>query len=153
MAIQIYECRLKKAGLLRVADVTAGESVINDVSAARIGAALVRDVPHEQVWALLLNGKNALLGAVRLAEGGLHGAALRPVDVLRPVLVAGASALVLIHNHPSGDPTPSAADVEMTRKLHEACELVGVYLLDHVVVTTDATRYRSMRNEGVSFLD
>jgi DNA repair protein RadC len=59
---------------------------------------------------------------------------LRPADVLRPALEDAASGIVLVHNHPSGDPTPSRADVEMTRALLEACELLGLYFLDHVIV-------------------
>jgi len=141
----MYECRLKKAGILRVADVAAGDSCLSGDEAARIGTALVRDVPHEQVWILLLNGRNLLMGAVRLSEGGLHGAALRPADVFRPVMVAGASAFVLIHNHPSGDPTPSAADLELTRNLLGVSEPLGLHFLDHLVVTRDPAKYSSMR--------
>jgi DNA repair protein RadC len=89
---------------------------------------------HEEVWLLCLDAKNALRSARRIAQGGLHGCALRPADVLRPALEDAASGIVLVHNHPSGDPTPSAADIEMTRLLVEACQVVGLYLLDHVIV-------------------
>ncbi|MEB2310768.1 MAG: DNA repair protein RadC [Sorangiineae bacterium] len=89
---------------------------------------------HEEVWLLGLDGRNGLKSARRVAQGGLHGCALGPRDVLRPALRDGASAIVLVHNHPSGDPTPSPEDVRMTRALAEACEAVGVALLDHVVV-------------------
>jgi len=89
---------------------------------------------HEEVWLLSLDGKNGLRSARRIGLGGLHGCALRPADVLRPALEDAASGIVLVHNHPSGDPTPSLADVELTRTLVEACQLVGLYLLDHVVV-------------------
>jgi DNA repair protein RadC len=89
---------------------------------------------HEEVWLLCLDGKNGLRSARRIARGGLHGCALRPADILRPALEDAASGIVLVHNHPSGDPTPSVADVELTRTLAEACQLVGLYLLDHVIV-------------------
>jgi DNA repair protein RadC len=89
---------------------------------------------HEEVWLLCLDGKNALRSARRIAQGGLHGCALRPADVLRPALEDAASGIVLVHNHPSGDPTPSLADIEMTRALVEACEVLGLHLLDHVIV-------------------
>ncbi len=91
-------------------------------------------LPHEEVWLLTLDGRNGLLGAARVAQGGLHGCALTPRDVLRPALREGGSAIVLIHNHPSGDPSPSLEDVHMTEALAVACEVVGVELLDHVVV-------------------
>src|SRR5688572_2637986 len=89
---------------------------------------------HEEVWLLCLDGKNALRSARRIAQGGLHGCALRPADVLRPALEDAASGIVIVHNHPSGDPTPSLADIEMTRALVEACQILGIQLLDHVIV-------------------
>lgn len=89
---------------------------------------------HEEVWLLCLDGKNALRSARRIAQGGLHGCALRPADVLRPALEDAASGIVIVHNHPSGDPTPSLADIEMTRALVEACQILGLHLLDHVIV-------------------
>jgi DNA repair protein RadC len=89
---------------------------------------------HEEVWLLCLDAKNALRSARRIARGGLHGCALRPADVLRPALEDAASGIVIVHNHPSGDPTPSVADIEMTRCLFEACQILGIQLLDHVIV-------------------
>ena len=89
---------------------------------------------HEEVWLLMLDGRNGLKSVARIAQGGLHGCALTPRDVLRPALRDGASAVILVHNHPSGEPTPSGEDVEMTRAVVAACEVVGVPLLDHVVV-------------------
>ena len=143
-AIQTYECRLRKARVLRLADV-GGVTRIGCCDELVLAAqAAMRDLPHEQVWLFLLNGRNDVQGAIRIGEGGLHGCALRPVDVLRPAMLAGASAVALAHNHPSGDATPSAADVEMTRTLKEACELVGIYLLDHVIVTANPNVFTSM---------
>jgi DNA repair protein RadC len=69
-----------------------------------------------------------------VAQGGLHGCALTPGDVLRPAVRDGGSAFVLVHNHPSGDPVPSREDVAMTRLVAAAGELLGVPLLDHVIV-------------------
>lgn len=89
---------------------------------------------YEEVWLLCLDGKNALRSARCIARGGLHGCALRPADVLRPALQDAAAGIVLVHNHPSGDPTPSLADIQMTRALVEACEVLGLVLVDHVVV-------------------
>lgn len=89
---------------------------------------------HEEVWILSLDGRNGLRGARRIAQGGLHGCALTPRDVLRPALRDAATSLVLLHNHPSGDPTPSGDDLRMTRAVASACDVVGIHLLDHVVV-------------------
>ena len=90
---------------------------------------------HEEVWLLSLDGKYGLKSARRIAQGGLHGCALLTRDVLAPALRDGASAIVLVHNHPSGDPTPSAEDIAMTHAVRAAADLVGIPLLDHVVVS------------------
>jgi len=95
---------------------------------------------HEEVWLLSLDGKYGLKSARRIAQGGLHGCALLTRDVLAPALRDGASAIVLVHNHPSGDPTPSPEDVTMTRAVRAAGELVGVPLIDHVVVARTGAR-------------
>jgi len=96
----------------------------------RLGA-----LEHEEVWLLSLDGKYGLKSARRIAQGGLHGCALLTRDVLSPALRDGASAIVLVHNHPSGDPTPSPEDIAMTRAVRAAGELVGIPLIDHVVVS------------------
>lgn len=95
---------------------------------------------HEEVWLLSLDGKYGLKSARRIAQGGLHGCALLTRDVLSPALRDGASAIILVHNHPSGDPTPSAEDIAMTSAVRAAAELIGVPLLDHVVVARTGAR-------------
>lgn len=95
---------------------------------------------HEEVWLLCLDGRYGLKSARRIAQGGQHGCALLTRDVLSPALRDGASAMVLVHNHPSGDPTPSPEDMAMTRAVRAAGELVSVPLLDHVVVARNGAR-------------
>jgi DNA repair protein RadC len=87
-----------------------------------------------KTWALLLNAKLEIIGATRISQCGLFGAAMKPFDVFRPVVSSGAAAFVLGHNHPSGDPQPSVADLEMTEHLIEGAELLGVTLADHLIV-------------------
>ena len=89
---------------------------------------------HEEVWLLSMDGRHALKSARQISRGGQHGCALTTRDVLGPALRDAASAIVLIHNHPSGDPTPSVEDLCMTRSIASACAVVGIPLLDHVVV-------------------
>jgi DNA repair protein RadC len=97
---------------------------------------------HEELWVLALDGNNRLRAARCVASGGLHGMFLSARDPLRVALREGASAFVLVHNHPSGDPTPSKEDVAFTVKLAAAARLVSTPLLDHVVVARDG--YASM---------
>lgn len=89
---------------------------------------------HEEVWLFSLDGQNGLKAARRIAQGGQHGCALTTRDVLGPALRDAASAILLLHNHPSGDPRPSSEDLGMTRALAGACRIVGLTLLDHVIV-------------------
>ena len=89
---------------------------------------------HEELWVLGLDGRGHLRGARCVAKGGLHGAAVRASDTLRAALRLDASAFVLVHNHPSGDPTPSKEDVALTAQIAAASSVIGVPLLDHIVV-------------------
>ncbi len=89
---------------------------------------------HEELWTLALDGRNRLLHARCASRGGQHGCAVGARDILRVALRDGASGLVVVHNHPSGDPNPSAEDIAMTAALVTACEAVGLPLLDHVIV-------------------
>jgi DNA repair protein RadC len=95
---------------------------------------------HEEVWLLCLDGRSGLKASVRIAQGGLHGCALTARDVLAPAVKNAAAAILLVHNHPSGDPQPSPDDVEMTKHVANCAELVGVPLLDHVVVARSGAR-------------
>ncbi len=94
----------------------------------------LRDAHHEQFHLLLLDGRHRLLRDVMASQGTLTASLVHPREVFRPALREGAAALVVAHNHPSGDPSPSAEDQEVTRRLVQAGALLGVPLLDHVVV-------------------
>jgi len=99
-------------------------------AAPRIGSLV-----HEELWLLALDGRSRLRAARCVARGGLHGMGVRTADPLRVALRAGASGFVLVHNHPSGDPTPSPEDVTFTARVAAGAAACGVPLLDHVVVT------------------
>jgi DNA repair protein RadC len=103
---------------------------------------------HEEMWVVCLDGRNRVRASRRVAQGGLHGCAVLPRDVLRVAVHEAASAIVLVHNHPSDDPTPSAEDLVMTRRAAEAAAIVGVPLVDHVIVAPSG-RYTSMLDLGV----
>jgi DNA repair protein RadC len=100
------------------------------------------------MWIVCLDGKNQVRATRRVAQGGLHTCAVMPRDVLRAALYEAATAMVLVHNHPSDDPLPSAEDLAMTRRLAEAGAMVGIPLVDHVIVTPSG-KYSSMLDLGV----
>ncbi len=88
----------------------------------------------EKFWVLCLNRKNRLLKQVEITSGTATSSLAHPREVFRAAIRHGATALVCVHNHPSGDPAPSAADVQVTRQLREAARAVDIELLDHVIV-------------------
>jgi len=108
--------------------------------------ARLRDMPHEQFHLLLLDGRHRVLREVMASRGTLTASLVHPREVFRPALREGAAALVVVHNHPSGDPGPSLEDREVTRRLVQAGSLLGVPLLDHVVVAERG--WVSLRGEG-----
>lgn len=83
---------------------------------------------------LLLDTRHRLVADRRVATGGLASCAISPRDVFEPAIREAAPALIFVHNHPSGDPTPSRDDIELTRRLAEASRMLGLSLVDHVVV-------------------
>jgi DNA repair protein RadC len=109
---------------------------------------------QESFWVILLDRKNKPMGRVMISLGTLTSTVVHPREVLRAAILASAAAIIVAHNHPSGDPAPSHADILVTRQLREACRAMDIELLDHVVVgypEADPTRlgYYSFRSAGV----
>ncbi len=88
----------------------------------------------EEFHVLLLDAKNRKIKDVRVSEGSLTSSLVHPREVFNPVIRESAAAVILIHNHPSGDPSPSQEDLHITRRLREVGEVMGVRVLDHVIV-------------------
>lgn len=97
--------------------------------------------------ALLLDARHRLRRVEQVSEGTLNSSVVHPREVFAPALREGAAALIVAHNHPSGDPTPSAEDRDVTVRLADAGRLLGVRLLDHVVVGDPG--FLSMRERGL----
>jgi DNA repair protein RadC len=90
--------------------------------------------PKEEFWVLLLDTKNRFLHLSRLSQGTVDQTAAYPREVAELALRHHASAIIIAHNHPSGDPTPSTADRELTLRLHRVCTDLGIRLLDHIIM-------------------
>jgi DNA repair protein RadC len=101
---------------------------------------------HEQFYAVLLDNKNRKIKDIRISQGSLTASIVHPRDVYLPVIRESAAAVIFVHNHPSGDPTPSREDLEITHRLREVGNLVGVRVLDHIVVGKG--RYVSFVDDG-----
>ena len=114
---------------------------------AAVLAPLVDESPQEVFAVLTLTTRHHPIRFYELTIGTLDASLVHPREVFRPAILANAAAIVATHNHPSGDPTPSAEDATLTRRLCQAGELLGIELLDHLVTGHDG-RYVSFRELG-----
>lgn len=127
----------------------AGISINNASIAADVARLYYRGTDREVFSVLLLNTKNQLIGANIVSVGNLNSSLVHPREVFKPAILANAFEVILIHNHPSGDPTPSRADIEITRRMIQAGDLLDIKVVDHVIIAED--RYVSMRERGLVF--
>jgi DNA repair protein RadC len=102
--------------------------------------------PTEEFWVLALDVRHRVIGETMTGKGSLTGVDVHPRDVFRELIRQGAEAVIFCHNHPSGDPSPSRQDIELTARLREVGELCGIKVLDHVVVATEG--YASIADRG-----
>lgn len=91
-------------------------------------------LPEEHVWLLVLDAKNHMIGTFEISRGSYNQTAIIPAQIIQRALLCGAMGMVLVHNHPSGDPTPSEEDRLITIRIKHAAELCGIELVDHVIV-------------------
>ncbi len=101
----------------------------------------------EHFLALHLDTKNKIICVDQVSVGSLSASIVHPREVMKSALLSSAAAMIFIHNHPSGDPTPSREDMEITTRLKEACELLGMRLLDHIVICEE--QYISFADRGL----
>ena len=98
---------------------------------------LLQDLPHEVFAVLLLDSKHRVISFEELFRGTLDAASVYPREVIKTVLAQNAAAVILVHNHPSGDPSPSQADIRLTQTLKNALAMVGTTTLDHFSVGSE----------------
>jgi DNA repair protein RadC len=108
---------------------------------------LMRDLRKEVFKVLLLNRANRFIKEVFISEGTLDASIVHPRDVFREALLEPAAGIILIHNHPSGNPSPSDDDIRITKQLVEAGRLLGIKVYDHIILAGDS--YRSLADEGL----
>lgn len=108
------------------------------IDSADKAAGFLRSYTHgllvEKFWVLALNRKNRLLKCIEITSGTATSALAHPREVFREAIKESATAILCAHNHPSGDPTPSSADIKVTRQIREASQAVDIPLLDHVII-------------------
>lgn len=114
----------------------------------RICGPQMRGCDREHFWALALNTKNQLLRTVEVSVGSLNASIVHPRELFKEAVRLSAASVVVVHNHPSGDPTPSGADIQLTRRLVKAGDVLGIEVLDHVVIG-DSGEHSSLRDLGL----
>ena len=102
---------------------------------ALVGRKLRRE-QREHFIVLLLNARHEVIGRETISIGSLNASIVHPREVFKPAVLASAASVVLVHNHPSGDPEPSEEDVSISKRLAQAGELLGIGVLDHVIVAS-----------------
>ncbi|ANE47167.1 hypothetical protein SY83_13830 [Paenibacillus swuensis] len=107
----------------------------------------LRYLQKEHFVVLFLNTKNHIIGQETLSMGSLNASIVHPREVFRAAIQRSSASLICVHNHPSGDPTPSPEDIAMTRRLIEAGEIVGIDVLDHIIIGD--LRYVSLKQQGL----
>jgi len=108
----------------------------------------LKGLDHEECWIMFVNRSNFIIGSAKMSFGGDDSTTIDNRSILREALMRHASAMVLVHNHPSGNPLPGRADVEATESLKKAAEAMDILLLDHVIICDDC--YYSFCDETMS---
>lgn len=98
----------------------------------------MKGLDHEELWVMFMGKQNRMLGYERLSSGGSESTVIDKRMVLKKALEKSASGIVLVHNHPSGKPTPSKADIVETEALQDSCATFGISIIDHVIITSDS---------------
>lgn len=118
-------------------------------------AALAKDLlrstddDKEHFWAIFLNAQNHYLMHTLVSTGTLSASLVHPREVLGPALREGAASVILIHNHPSGDPSPSREDLRLTRQLMDGARLLDLEIHDHVIIGNGTERWVSLKQRGL----
>ncbi|RNL85630.1 JAB domain-containing protein [Sinomicrobium pectinilyticum] len=129
-ALELGRRRRKEEALERM-------KIISSKSVFELMQPIVGELPHEEFWIIYLNNSNKVIQYVQLSKGGITGTLVDVRLVMKRALELGATAIVLVHNHPSGTLLPSEADKQLTQKLKTASESLDISVLDHLIITEE----------------
>ncbi len=133
-------CRLKAAfelGRRSVGSLDALARFCRTEDVVRYFRPRLAGLAHERLYLVLLDCRNKVFRIEQIARGGLTGISVQPREILLPAIRESAAGIILVHNHPSGEASPSGADLELTERVQAASALFGILLLDHVIVAKD----------------
>jgi DNA repair protein RadC len=106
----------------------------------------VKDADREHFFALFLNTKNVGVSVELVSISSLNASIVHPREIRKPAIAVSAASIILVHNHPTGDPTPSREDIEFTRRFAKCGDLIGIELLDHIVLGNG--HFQSLKEAG-----
>jgi DNA repair protein RadC len=109
----------------------------------------LENLDHEELWVVSMNTRNRVLYVKKLYEGSMNSSMVRIGEIFRQAIIENAAAIIVAHNHPSGDPQPSPDDTAITRAIVQAGKLLSIDVLDHLVIGTG--RFKSMKEAGLGF--
>ena len=124
-------------------------SINSPADAAELLKPFIGNLDHEELWVIVLNRRNRVVQFVRLYQGSVNSSQVRVGEVFRQAIIEQASAIIIGHNHPSGEPAPSPDDVAVTRAIVQAGKLLDINVLDHLVVCADC--HVSLKERGLGF--
>lgn len=104
------------------------------------------NIPQEVFAIIMVDTKGKIIGFSEISRGTLNGSMVHPREVFKPAIVQNAFAIIALHNHPSGDPTPSQEDIKVSNRLKDAGEIIGIEVFDHVIIGKH--NYISLKKEG-----
>ena len=151
---QMIKAAMELAQRLTRESVGARPVVITPAQAATVLRERARVLQHEVFWALMLDTKNRLIGEPKqISQGILNSSLVHPRELFKKALEHSCASIILAHNHPSGDSTPSSDDIRVTKRLVAAGDLMGIKVLDHVIIghrnDQNSTDFLSLRESGL----
>ncbi len=147
--INVYQVKLHKVGEM---EFDGQLTISSPADAAKIAYKYLEGADREHLIVILLNTKFKVIGINTVHIGSLDSAIAHPREIFKPAILSNASCIMIAHNHPSGDTTPSTADFNVTERIYEAGKLLGIELIDHIIIGIDEfdeLNYYSMKEKGV----
>ena len=142
--LQRYDIRLVRDGRLTLEETPI---IRKPEDTLPILAAELSELAYERFIALSLSSRNHVIAVLPVSSGSLNASIVHPRELFQRVILSNAASIILCHNHPSGDPTPSPEDIHLTRKLVEAGQLLDIPILDHIILGFPG--YTSFKEKGL----
>jgi len=143
-----YEIKLKTIRIkIKEENIVSSESLITPEHAVKLLKGIYRDLDADQehFGVLFLNSQNQIIGFKILFSGGQNFSQMDMKILFRNILLFGATAVIIFHNHPSGNPKPSEEDKLITERIKKGCDLLEIILLDHIIITTSGENFYSFK--------